>query len=202
MKRILATLTVGAAVVVSGYAQGTVNLNTLNGSVAESRLIRTSTGEPIAGDAYWVQLFYANGEGASEASLVAAGSPVHPRSGAGAGLLSNLEVRLDQITPPGGPATLQIRAWSATLGATHADALAAWSSQGPDNSRLYAGVGTRSSATFNFDTANPLAVPPELPGRIATAIPDVVLVPVPEPSAIALAALGGFAALVLFRRRK
>jgi hypothetical protein len=72
MKRILATLTVGAAVVVSGFAQGTVNLNTLNGTPAASQLIRTQAGEPIAGDAYWVQLFYANGNDAAEASLVAA----------------------------------------------------------------------------------------------------------------------------------
>ena len=111
-----------ASFAVSASGQGTVNIGT--GAGAHTKFIVTYTGERIAGDAYWAQLFYANGTVADENALMAAG-PVHPRTGTAAGVLPSGEVRLERISPPGGVAALQIRVWSAVLGDSHDEAFQA-----------------------------------------------------------------------------
>jgi hypothetical protein len=194
MKKLFVTI-VAASIAASAFAQGTVNIGT--GAGANTKFITTHTGAKTDGAAYWAQLFWANGTVTDDSGLAAAGSPINPRTGAAAGVLPSGEIRLDGVTPAGGVVTLQIRAWSSALGNAHDAAYAAWSSQGPDDSRLYG-----RSGLFQVDSANPLEVPTPTPPSIGAAFPGAVLNPVPEPSTIALGLIGGLGALLVFRRRK
>lgn len=192
MKNLIATLILTGAVT-SAFAQGTINIDSSAG--ASTKFIVDNTGAKVAGTAYLVQLFYANGADQAEGTLQAVGATVSPRTGAAAGVLPAGTVLMDGINPAGGTATLQFRGWSAVLGATHDAAFAAWNA---GTAGLYG-----RSATFNFDTANPVALPqPEAPAKLGALFPGMTLNPIPEPSTIALGLLGGFGALVLFRRRK
>lgn len=197
MKIIFIALAFGSFAV-SASGQGTVNIGT--GAGANTKFIVTYTGERIAGEAYWAQLFYANGTVADENALMAAGSPIHPRTGTAAGVLPSGEVRLEGISPPGGVATLQIRVWSAVLGDSHDEAFQAWQSQAPNRSHFYG-----RSAVFFMDTASPLEAPPPPPPSIASAFPGMCLLGalecVPEPSTVAFSGLGAIGLLVLFAAR-
>ena len=156
MKKLLATITL-STVAACAFGQGTVNIGT--GAGANTKFIVTHTGVRIAGTDYLAQLFWANGEGVTdENTLQAAGTPINPRTGAAAGVLPSGEIRLETVTPPGGPVTLQLRAWSSVLGATESAAFAAWQSQAPADTSLYG-----RSALFTMVTANPLMVPPPTP---------------------------------------
>jgi hypothetical protein len=194
MKKLLATITL-STVAACAFGQGTVNIGT--GAGANTQFIVTHTGVRIAGTDYLAQLFWANGDVTDENALAAAGTPINPRTGGAAGVLPSGEIRLDTVTPPGGPVTLQLRAWSSVLGATESAAFAAWQSQAPADASLYG-----RSALFSMDTANPLETPPPTPPSIGGVFPGLTVAPVPEPSTIALGILGGVGALVLFRRRK
>jgi hypothetical protein len=191
------------AIAASSFGQGTVLLSITRTPSSATRFIIVDPsvpgtgGQRIAGDAYWVQLFYANGTVTDENALVGAGAPEHPRTGAAAGALNPTPITLANVTPPGGPATVQLRAWSSALGTDYNAAFSAWSNQGPDASRVLG-----RSALFTVDTANPLTDPPEQALGLGEAFPGLMLTVVPEPSAIALAALGGLGALMLLRRRK
>lgn len=195
MKKLLATIALGVAASCA-FGQGSVNIST--GAGANTSFITTHDGTRIAGDVYWVQLFYANGTVTDDSTLSAAGSPINPRTGAAAGVLPSGEIELPDITPPGGIATLQLRAWSATLGDSHDAAFTAWQSQGPDASRLYG-----RSALFQLDTVDYTVDPRPTPPAIGATLPaGMIVAPVPEPSTVALGILGAIGALVLYRRRK
>jgi hypothetical protein len=194
MKKLLATLTLGVAASCA-FGQGTVNIST--GAGANTQFIVTHDGTRIAGADYWVQLYYANGTVADDSGLVSAGDPVNPRTGGAAGVLPSGEIELANVNPPGGIATIQIRAWSAVLGTSHDAAFTAWQSQAADNSRLYG-----RSALFQIDTADPTVVPRPTPPALGNMFPGLTVSPVPEPSTVALGLMGVVGALVLFRRRK
>lgn len=196
MKTLIATLIL-TATAASALAQGTINIDSAAG--AQTKFVVGPDGTTrLAGDGYWVQLFWANGADASESALGAAGNPVNPRTGGAAGVLPAGTIRIEEVTPPGGMVTLQFRGWSAVLGSTETAAFQAWQSQAPDSSRVYG-----RSGLFNFDMGNPIAEPqPEAPARLGAAFPGLELEIVPEPSTVALGLIGGLGALVLFRRRK
>lgn len=198
MKKLLATLTL-SALAVATYGQGfvgTVNIGTAASPIGDTVFIVTHSGARIAGTGYLVQLFYA-GPGASESELRAAGPAVSPRTGLAAGVLAAGAYTLEGLTAPGGEATLQLRAWSAALGANFDEAFASYNSQAPSDDRLLG-----RSGLFTLDTGDPNAVPlPETPPSIANAFPGLTLVPVPEPSTYALGLLG-LGLVAMFRRRK
>jgi hypothetical protein len=192
MKKLLTTIAL-SVITVAAFGQGEVNLTTSAG--ANTKFITEAGGTRIAGDGYWAQLYYANGAVADESQLIVApGNPIHPRTGTAAGVLPS-DVRRLNITPAGGVATLQIRAWSAVLGDNWDAALAGWTQQAD----LTRQIG--KSALFQVDTSNPFATPtPETPIAIGTAFPGLTLI-VPEPSTYVLGAVG-LGLLALLRRRK
>jgi len=189
------TLSTWALVIVPavGWTQGTINLSTSAGE--QTRFIVDGwTGQRLGGEAFWAQLYYANGSWAVESMLVAVDDPpVHPRSGAAAGVLASGTRLLNNINPRGGIATLQVRVWSAVLGATWEEAYWNWSSSTAAPGRCL-GV----SALFQIDTANPISfgLPPEVPSAIGASFPGVVVsslsypcIPEPATWAIGLCAL-------------
>jgi hypothetical protein len=197
MKQLLIT---SAAVLaaVNIHAQGTVNFaNAAAGGLFQPVTSGVDGSKVAPGNAYRAQLYYANGASASESQLEAVGAAVPFSSNAGQeGLFFGGARTLPNIDPPGGVGTFQVRAWSAVLGDNGTDAESSWQGQGPDASRLFG-----RSALFTVDTANPMEVPTPTPVAMLN-FRAFSVVMVPEPSAIALAALGGLSALVLFRRRK
>lgn len=95
-------------------------------------------------------------------------------------------------TVAGASAAFQVRGWTGGY-ATYEAAYAAATS---GTQGILLGV----SSVFSAVTGG-AGTPPGAPATLAGAIPSFTLVPVPEPSTIALAGLGA-ASLLLFRRRK
>jgi hypothetical protein len=107
---------------------------------------------------------------------------------------ANLAVDLPGISA-GGTAFLEFMVWSAagngsgTLAASY-------------NAAVLAGDPT-ATVFFSTGTSNPAGSPP-VPASNLTSMPSFTLVatPVPEPTTLALAGLGGFGMLMAFRRKK
>jgi hypothetical protein len=195
MKKALLTLAV-SILAVGAHAQGTVNFANFGGIFTAANapyVMNGVTGARAAsGTEFWVQLYYASGADQAESALgPVANAPIRfATPGVFVGSRRDLNV-----TPAGGPATLQVRAWSSVLGDSYDAAFIAWSSGPAADNRLLG-----KSALFTVDTSDPGNVqeqPAPLKGLTSFSV-----VPVPEPSTIALGLLGGLGALVLFRRRK
>lgn len=194
MKKLLAILTISASVV-TGYSQGTINIGTFFGTAAESKKVTKADGTLAEGADWYVQA-YAGPVGTAVDALVAATqAPLSGlRTGNNAGLIVNNTRTFTGITPPGSPVTVAIRVWSKSLGATWEEAMARVAIGAP------AGAEWGECTPFTVDSGDPTSVPPGTPTSIAAMFTGVQLVP--EPSTIALGALGGLGMLALIRRRK
>jgi hypothetical protein len=197
MKRILLTLVAGL-ISCSVFGQGGIVLNTRTGGVL-APVTDTLTGQLVTGNAYLAQLYY-GAAGAAESSLVpvlggvapsTTGTPAWFSSGTTAGYILGSTGGGNRYTDPavaapGAVTAFQLRAWQASLGATWEEALGNWSSTT---------VMGKSGIIEVVTSANALDTPKPLTGLAA-----FNLVPVPEPSVIALGAIGLVA--LLLRRRK
>jgi hypothetical protein len=173
-------------------AQGIINLST---SAAQNTkfIVNAATGERVDGTVYWAQLYWANGVVTDEALLQSAnGGPVHPRTGRAAGVLPSLRVLLN-VTPSGGIATVQVRAWSSSLGADWDMAYAMWLAQPSAPDRVLG-----KTLLFQIDTWG--GFEPFGPPTVAGLFPGLLLYPVPEPSVLALCVLTGLLATLGQRR--
>jgi len=197
MKRILLTLVAGL-VSLSVFGQGGVVLNTRTGGVLAPVTDRL-TGALVAGNGYLAQLYY-GAAGAAESSMVpvlagvapsTAGAPAWFSTGTTAGYILGSTGGGNRYTDPavaapGALTAFQLRAWQASLGSTWEAALGNWSSTT---------VMGKSDIITVVTSANALDTPKPLTGLAA-----FTLDPVPEPSVIALGAIGLVA--LLWRRRK
>lgn len=169
-------LTVAALLVVAyaTQAQGTVNFNNKTGGV-DSPVFDVGGTTKLAGPAFLAGLYEGD-------TLLGATAPF--RTGIGAGYWNPApdSSRATSVAP-GANATLTVRAWEASGGANYAAALSAGKKTGKSDAVTVATGGAGS--------------PPSLPA-VLTGLKSFSLVP--EPSTIALGALG--AAVLLFRRRK
>lgn len=191
MKKLI-VIAAAALVTISGYSQGTVQ--SANGST--SLVTNQTTGAAaIAGTTFKVALYYLPDQATppTAADFDQRGLMLGPAVNMGpvAGRYSTGTRSTPATTPPGGPGWFQVRAWESAFGADYNAAV----SSPPINGRL-ANVGT--SNILRVDTGNPTTTPPGSPTGIA--VPGFVLVPVPEPSVIALGVLG-LGALLMLRRR-
>jgi hypothetical protein len=187
MKKVILTLC-SLLVAIGAYAQGTVNFSARVVGVYDAPVFVGTVGGPTKaeGTAYLAQLY----GGVSEATLAAVGTALPFRTGAAAGYWTATAVAIPTVAP-GAVASLQIKAWAAASGATYEAALGA-------------GGAVGQSAVFTTKTGgdgSPPSVPGTFPATLASfAIGGGVTPPVPEPSILALGALGGLA--LLLRRRK
>jgi len=197
MKRILLTLVAGL-VSFSVFGQGGIVLNTRTGGVLAPVTDRL-TGQLVAGNAYLAQLYY-GAAGAAESSLVpvlagvapsTTGAPAWFSTGTTAGYILGSTGGGNRYTDPavaapGALTAFQLRAWQASLGTTWEAALNNW------NDTTVMG---KSAIITVVTSANALDTPKPLTGLAA-----FTLDPIPEPSVIALGAIGLVG--LLWRRRK
>lgn len=164
--------------------QGTVNFNNAPSAVggAGARFYDMDGTTPLAGTAFLAQLY----AGPNEGSLAPIGAALPFRTGAGAGFVDTAAgtARTISTVAPGAVATVQIRFWGASSGATWEAALAAGGKVGLSPSIL---VTTGGSGE-----------PPSLPANLVGLMAAQIMIP--EPGSIALGLLG--AGALLLRRRK
>jgi len=185
------TLLIGAAITMMtavGYSQGTV----VFGTTALQSATNILTGARVpTGAGYLAQLYYGSATATEVELRSVTNSPVNF---AVAGRIIAGTRYTDPVIVAGGTAgTFQIRAWEASLGANYETAFANWSSGAP-------GPVLGSSALFQVTTGNPNSIPPGAATAFPASLNGFYLKPVPEPSVIALGALG--LAALLYRRRK
>lgn len=176
---------------VGAYAQGTVIFQ----NSAAKIITNGVTGLPaLAGTGFNAQLFLANNfttqPGATDWASYQSGSSVVNLGPA------NGRISAGTITVPaagGASGWFQVRAWEATLGNSWDTAYTTWQS----------GAGGTAvlgwSLPFLHTTGNPTGNPPTAASAL-TGMAGFTMTPVPEPSVIALGALG--LAAILYRRRK
>jgi len=172
-------------VAVGAFAQGTVNFAAKVTGVYDAPVFIDSvtTGARATGPAYMAQLY----AGPVGGTLAAIGSPVPFLTGTGAGYWRSASLAIGTVAP-GATASVQIRAWASAAGASYEAALAANGATGQSTPILSIVTGGAGS---------PPSLPADLAGLQSFAITGGV---VPEPSVLALGALGGLALLI--RRRK
>jgi len=189
MKKILIALAC-LAMAASSYAQGFVLFNTQVSTVAQ-KIYDTDGVTPLSGTGYLAQLYAADGTVTTDSSLVAKGVPVNFRGGVNAGYVVTTSGKnsLGQdftssvaVSDTGKTVTLQVRAWAGGSIASYEAAVAA-----------NAAVG--KSSLFQVTSVAVPGTPANLTG-----LTSFKLVGVPEPTTIALGAMG--LAALLFRRRK
>jgi hypothetical protein len=186
MKKVILTLC-SILVVVGAYAQGTVNFNNrVTGSGIDAPVFVGAIGGAKAdGTAYLAQLY----AGPSDTALAAIGEAVAFRTGAAAGYVTvAASTRTIGTVAPDAIARVQIRAWAVASGATYELASAAGGLVGQSG---ILGIKTGGAGS-------PPSLPADLVGLTSFAIAGGPVIP--EPSILALGALGGLA--LLLRRRK
>lgn len=178
MKKLAAVALAVVGFAISGYSQGTV----LFANNASSLVTTAGVSSPI--NSVTVGLY----AGPSESSMTLVATvdifPVPGRFNGGT-------VVLDGIAG-GETATLQLRAWSTASGFNNYEEAFA-----SGNPAWDAGV----SSIWTQATGNPNSEPPGTPTAITPGFTGMDLQPIPEPSTVLLAVLGGLG-LLLFRRRK
>jgi len=171
----------------SAYSQGTIAFNNRVIGTVDAPVFDVGGTVRISGTAFFAQL-YAGATGTAEDALVAIGTPVTFRTGGAAGYVNP---PAGDITVPGvavgGTARVQMRAWDATFG-TYGAAIAGNGKAGKSALFDVSGLGGQGPS-------GPPATAPNLAGLTSFSLEQV-----PEPSTIALGALG--VAALLLRRRK
>ncbi len=182
MKKLIAIAAVVVATI-AAQAQGTINFANRGAFAAngvDAKVLGVS-GAPLDGAGFMAQLYV----GASASSLAAVGSPVPFRTGAAAGFVSASTVTTGLAG--GSAASVAMRAWDASTGASYDAATVRGSSA--VLSIVLGGGG------------NPPAVPADLAGLAGFSLAGAGPGPaVPEPSTVALGLLG--AGALFLRRRK
>jgi hypothetical protein len=173
----------------SAHPQGTVYFNNKVSSAGINAPVYDGVmgGAKVEGTGYKAQL-YAGPAGTTEDKLVAVGVAVDFLTGVAAGYV-NVGTDGSRSIPgvtPGDNAVVQIRAWTAAAGATYEEALTS----------PLPGTKAGKSSTLTVQTPpSALMTPANLVG-----LQSFVVVAVPEPTVLALSALG--IAWLLFRFRR
>jgi len=182
-----AYLVAASALAVSAFGQASINLN--NRGLA---LVNDASGKPLTGTRFVAQVWYGASAGALTSSFAPSPFRVstttspgswNPGAVGGPGAIATLAG-----IAPGSTVTLQVAVWDSSIaGVGAAQALA----KAP---------GTGLSETFTYTTsADPLAIPGGMENLKSFNLVGGGTV-IPEPTTIALGALG--AAALLWRRRK
>lgn len=194
MRKLLITLSLGFAAA-GLLAQGVVSFNT--GPSGVCYLDPNNTGNTnilvrATGTSFYAQLFWSSSATIPDASTMtevtnapATFSTLLPgivNAGSGGG---------NRTLPFIGSVWVQVRGWDAALGSTWETAWAAYNAAGDPTKLLGFSRIVQTSAN----------IPPNSPGAIGGILGPWFLVPVPEPSILALGILGGVGVLLLRRRK-
>ena len=169
------------------FGQGSVNFSN-SGAPDSQKVYLDALALVPAGTDYTVAIYYASDGVTDEGLFVQVGSTANF---VGDGVF-DAGSRLVPITPAGGFAMFQVRAWTSAAGSTWDQAFAQ-ASQGDDSIRL------GKSSVFRVDTANPFLG--ESPASILAGFQGFAVTPIPEPLPLGLGLLGSGAVLLLRRRR-
>lgn len=189
MKKILAIGILGLAMILNVKGQGQVDFR--NSNVPGSQFVLDFDGTKLAGPSFVAQLYYSTTANGVFTSVTDPAAPFRA-VGAGDGFWNPGASSTRNLTGTIGGQTvfLQVRAWSAAAG-TYETALTT------------GGAHVGSSSVFSYVTGgdpqngNPSITAPAMTGFQGFSLS---VVPVPEPSTIALGVLG--AGSLLFLRRK
>ena len=187
MKTLLLTLT-SLVLTLSAHAQGTVNFAN-NAASAVSNAFTLA--RLPAGNSFLAQLYYGPAGTMNDSSFISVTNPP-----VGFTLPGQILAGARSTTLPGGATgSFQIRVWEAVLGSTWESAYSTWlSGQYP------ASIGVGKSDIIQVVTGDPNGVPPGTPASLVTAGLRGFYLGIPEPSTVALGAVG--VAALLWRRRK
>jgi hypothetical protein len=189
----LVIVAIASFITASAFSQGTVLFNNRTGG-ASAPIINANTGLAAGPAGFLAQLYYGTAGTVDDSTLVSVANAPATFVQAGYVIQTSARVLNNGLTIAGGAdAAIQVRAWEAALGADWDTALANWNSGG-----AYAGMVMGKSSIFNQKTGD--ASNPTVPPTTLVNMASFTMVPVPEPSVIALGALG--LAALLYRRRK
>jgi hypothetical protein len=200
MKKILLTLA-ATLITFSMFGQGGIVMNTRATGVS-APATNILTGLPVSGTGFLAQLYY-GAPGVAESAMLAAlnapggtvPAPATYATGTSAGFITTGSGGGNRyvdtaVVAAGATAWFQIRGWEASLGNTWEVAYPAWLS-GSNPTAVLGKSAVVPVATSATATQSPTFLTP---------LTAYTLAPVPEPSVIALGALG--LAALLYRRRK
>ena len=198
------TTIIGLATLVAAalsYGQGTVNFANPGASVSN---ILTLAPVP-AGNQFWAALNWLpdRPDAPTTADFDAAGEAAIAKTTnfTAAGIIVGGSVRIQGLTPAGGNAWFQVRAWEHLYGDrvvnSYEEALTT-----PLDPSVGRPILAGTSNIFKVDTGDPTTTPPGTPAPIygAGKLQGFYVVPVPEPSLVGLGVLG-IGALLMLRRR-
>jgi hypothetical protein len=185
MKRLLITASLVLATV-SGFSQGTLDFKSIaifGGSRVVDAPVRDAAGTLVVGTAFRAALYAgASGATANELRLIGASAAFSTGTGAGYFLGGTRTLNENGVqVAPGASATIQVRAWAVSSGAT-------WEA-----------ATTRGESPLLTIATGGTGTPPGPPALLTGLVGFTI---VPEPSTIALGILGGLGTLFLVRRRK
>jgi len=207
LKKFIVTMAL-VGVTAASYGQGTVNFETANIG-AGARIMQPDKTTPAFGNGWFAQLYAAAGSAAAETALAKVGNPVNLRGASATSTVAGYVqtfgatskgVDVDPVvvvTPTaGGPATVQLRAWNSGFD-TYELAEAAGKLPGAAATTQW-GKSAPITIAATGGGGSPPGLPADLTGLGLTQLQGAI---VPEPTTIALGALGA-AALLFARRRK
>jgi hypothetical protein len=180
MKKLLFVAALMAATA-GAFAQGTVNFANKVAAAGLDAPVLNVDGSKLAGAAYLAQLY----AGPTAGSLAPVGASAFPFKVNGYFSAGELTI---PGTTVGGTVFAEVRAWAASGGATYEAALSSGAAAGKSEAFTITGLG-----------GNAAGAPPATPANMVN-MKGFQLQAVPEPSTIALGALGAFA-LLAFRRK-
>lgn len=193
MKKIIAFVSLLAVAGSAAYGQGLINF--ANGAPGVNAPVTDTSAAKLSGGAYLADLFYGP-VGTATSALTDLGLHQAFATGGSVGYFFGGGITLP--VAGGTSYEFQVRVWQSSAGATWAAATGG----GAGSPATYAGHGGTQWGFSNGFNVTPAVAPSPSSSLVGlTAFQLTPVVPVPEPTTLALGGLGA-AALLLFRRRK
>jgi len=189
----LAYIVAASALVVSAFGQGSVNVN--NRTLSPAQLVTDVSGAPLSGTSFVAQLVY-GANNTTPATVLGANMPFRVSTSSSVGSWNPGAEGIRTLTgfDTGAVVAMQVRVWDSSVFSSW-DAASAALAAGGHTVATQAGVSSVFTYTVGSASDPSSQAIVNFRGFQLTAIPVV-----PEPTTIALGALG--AAALLWRRRK